>query len=179
MLFFIYAIIGMQVGIVYHLPPKWKRRNYSSLTIYWPRQFVVLKLFEVACVWLVYSTGILRNELIIMWICQRSAYFSFIPSTCAHTHTHTHTHTPFEDHAPTGVKLDIAHKLQGKEHPCVCIPCDKFLAWEHILLHCADLAGVRDKCFQTCSLGTLCQEHLCTRYFWHSSWRRENIFHQS
>ena len=92
MLFFIYAIIGMQVGIVYHLPPKWKRRNCSSLTICWPCQFVVLKRFEVACVWLVYSTGILRNELIITWIHQRSAYFSFIPSTCMHARTHTHTH---------------------------------------------------------------------------------------
>ena len=56
-----------------------------------------------------------------MWICQRCAYFKFIPSThthahthahmhtCTHTHTHTHTHTPFEDgHELTGLKVDIA-----------------------------------------------------------------------
>ena len=47
-----------------------------------------------------------------MWMCQRSAYFKFIPSTHTHTHTHAHTHThiliPFEDREPTGPKVDIA-----------------------------------------------------------------------
>ena len=46
--------------------------------------------FEDACV-LVYSTDTVRNELIIMCICQHSAYFKFILSTCTHTHTHSHT----------------------------------------------------------------------------------------
>ena len=124
MLFFIYAIIGMQVGIVYHLPPKWKRRNYSSLTICWLRQFVVLKLFEVACVWLVYSTGILRNELIIMWICQRSAYFSFIPSTCAHTHTHTH-HLRTMHQQGSNWTLPISYK--EKNTPVCVFPVISFL----------------------------------------------------
>ena len=38
-----------------------------------------------------------------MWICQRSAYFKFIPST----HTHSHILIPFEDSEPTGLKVDI------------------------------------------------------------------------
>ena len=49
------------------------------------------------CARLCAYTGIARNELIYMWICQCSAYFRFIPYTHAHTHTTqhntTHTHT--------------------------------------------------------------------------------------
>ena len=42
-----------------------------------------------------------------MWICQRSTYFKFIPSTHTHTHTHTFSYylTQFEDHKPMGLKL--------------------------------------------------------------------------
>ena len=61
-----------------------------------------------------------------MWICQLSAYFKFIPSTHTHRHTHRHTHTlsyththththiliSFEDREPTGLKVDIARKIQ-------------------------------------------------------------------
>ena len=60
---------------------------------------------------LAYNTGIVR---IRMWICQRTAYFKFIPSKHTHTHTHTHTHIiiiPFEDRELTGLKVDIAHFL--------------------------------------------------------------------
>ena len=66
-----------------------------------------LKWFEDTCVRvLVYSTGIVRNELICGYICQRRAYFKFISYT--HTHTHTHILIPFEDSEPTGLKVDIA-----------------------------------------------------------------------
>ena len=34
-----------------------------------------------------------------IWICQRSAYFKFIPSA----------HTPFEEREPMGLKVDIAN----------------------------------------------------------------------
>ena len=66
-----------------------------------------------------------------MWICQRIAYFKFIPFTHTHTHTlppslshplppppPTHTHTlsliPFEDSEPTGLKVDIAEAKTWK-----------------------------------------------------------------
>jgi len=39
-----------------------------------------------------------------MCICQRSAYFEFIP----HTHTHAHIRIPFEDRELTGLKVDTA-----------------------------------------------------------------------
>ena len=65
---------------------------------------------------LVYSTwlasGKVRNELIIMWICQRSPHTRM--HTLSHTHTHSlslsHTHTliPFEDREPTGLNVDTA-----------------------------------------------------------------------
>ena len=77
---------------------------------------------------LVYSTGIARNELIIMWICQRSAYFKFIPST----HTHTHILIPFEGSELTGLKVDIAHycvlHLQNSVYSCFVYStvCTKF-----------------------------------------------------
>ena len=48
-----------------------------------------------------------------MWICQRSAYFKFIPSI--HTHTHTHILIAFEDREPTGLKVDIAKYGRRRE----------------------------------------------------------------
>ena len=51
------------------------------------------------CVCLCINTDIVRNEL--MWICQRRAYFKFIPST--------HILIPFEDREPTRLKVDIAN----------------------------------------------------------------------
>ena len=39
-----------------------------------------------------------------MWICQRNAYFKFIPST------RTHILIPFEDSEPTGLKVDTAER---------------------------------------------------------------------
>ena len=47
-----------------------------------------------------------------MWICQRSAYFKFIPSThaltCARTHTNTHTHTHTHSHTIWGPQTNRA-----------------------------------------------------------------------
>ena len=49
-------------------------------------------------------TGIVRNELIIMWTCQRCRHFRFIPFT----YTHARALMSFEAREPTGLKTDIA-----------------------------------------------------------------------
>ena len=52
----------------------------------------------------VYSTGIVRNELMC-------GYANVVhTSSSFHTHIHTHTHIliPFEDSEPTGLNVDIA-----------------------------------------------------------------------
>ena len=66
---------------------------------------------------LVYRTGIARNELIIMWICQRTAYLKFIPPT------HTHILIPSEDSEPTGLKVNIAD-IRHPWSPLGCRPAD-------------------------------------------------------
>ena len=69
-----------------------------------------------------------------MWICQCSAYFKFIP----YAHTHTHTLIPFEDHEPTGLKVDIAHM--------VCSLALTFvLASIHICTSAPDVMPIGDK----------------------------------
>ena len=79
-----------------------------------PRRFAILKWFEDACVrMLVYSTGIVRNELICGYANVVHTSSSFRP----HTHTMTHTHTlstfsyhPDEDREPAdGAKSGHSH----------------------------------------------------------------------
>ena len=55
----------------------------------------------------VYSTGIVRNEL----ICGYANVVHTSSSFHTHTHAHAHTHTfiPFEDHELMGLKVDTAH----------------------------------------------------------------------
>ena len=53
---------------------------------------------------LVYSTGTVRNKLICGYDSKGHASSSF----CQQTHTHTHMLILFEDHAPTGLKVDTA-----------------------------------------------------------------------
>ena len=52
----------------------------------------------------IYSTGIVRNKLICEYANVVHTPSSFRP----HTHTHTLILIPFEDHEPTGLKVDIA-----------------------------------------------------------------------
>ena len=63
------------------------------------------------CVCVCVCLCVAQNELIYMRICQRRVYVKFIPSTHTHMHTHCDTHIliPFEDHKPTGLKVDIAY----------------------------------------------------------------------
>ena len=69
---------------------------------FWPHRFAILKWFEDACVHvLVYSTGIVRNELICGYSNVVHTSSSFRPHThipthacthaCMHTHANTHT----------------------------------------------------------------------------------------
>ena len=82
---------------------------------------------------LVYSTGIVRNELICGYANVLHTSSSF------RTHTqHTHTYTQFEDHEPTGLKMDIAeptglkvviaHKLILRAYCCCCCFADAMVS---------------------------------------------------
>ena len=66
-----------------------------------------LKWFEDTCVRvLMYSTGIVRNELICVGM--PTLCILQVHSVYTHTHTHTHILIPFEDREPTGLKVDTA-----------------------------------------------------------------------
>ena len=55
-----------------------------------------------------------------MWICQCTAYFKFIPSTC----THSHSLKPFEDSETMGLKMDIVEVFfPPKFYGCCIFEC--------------------------------------------------------
>ena len=56
------------------------------------------------CLCLVQCTDIVQNELICGYVNVVYTSSLFHP----HTHTHAHILIPFEDHNPTGLKVDIA-----------------------------------------------------------------------
>ena len=63
----------------------------------------------------VYSTGIVRNELVCGYIiCQSgTAYVKFIPSPPPSPNTHTHSQYHLRTREPTGLKVDIAEVTFG------------------------------------------------------------------
>ena len=89
------------------------------------------------CVWALVCVHWHSTEWTDMWICQHSAHFKFIPSTCACACTpHTHFHTiwgPWTNGAKT-VKVDIA------KIPYSIILC--CLLWEQICIK--DVTHIRN-----------------------------------
>ena len=60
---------------------------------------------------LVYSTGIVQNELMCGYANVVDTSSSFHPHTHTHTHTHTHILIPFGDSEPMGLKVDTAKQF--------------------------------------------------------------------
>ena len=105
-------------------------------------------VWECLCVHvLVYSTGIVRNEL----MCGYANVVHTSSSFCPHTHTIL---IPFEDSEPTGLKVDIADKSAsagkvgvrcecGQSQPYAFLQREK--AWTNRQISITE-RGVRDAC---------------------------------